>query len=388
MTRTLNKLSATAVQSAKFTGKARKLFDGGGLYLHVKETGKYWRMKYRYADKERLLSLGVYDTVSLAEARQGRDKARKLLAKNIDPSAKKRAENVKRACSQAQTVEIVAQEWVDTVHRHKVVKSHSDRNLRRFEMYVFPKIGKQAISELTPADVLGILRPIEDKGHVETAHRIKSLLGQVCRYAVVTGRAERDVTADLKDALRPPTVKHHASITEPKRIGALLRAIEGYDGSPSTRNALRIAPILFVRPGELRRAEWKDFDLKNAIWNYTPSKGGSPIQFPLSVQAIQILREQHELSRHSRLVFPSGRSLDRPMSNNTLSAALNRLDFGDEITPHGFRAMARTVLAERLNFPIEHIEMQLAHAVKDPNGRAYKPRHVLQAAKSDDAEMG
>jgi len=284
------------------------------------------------------------------------------------------------------TLEAVAREWWESVHRHRVVASHADRNLRRLEMHVFPMLGRRPITEISPGELLDALRRVEQTGTIETAHRVRTLSGQVFRYAVATGRAERDIAADLRDALRAATTKHHPAIVDPEEIGPLLRAIHGYGGQPTTRAALRLAPYLFVRPGELRKAEWKDFDLDAAEWNYTPSKGGDPLVVPLPTQAVAILREIQGLTGQGQYVFPSLRGRGRPMSDNTLNAALHRMGYQDNMTAHGFRAMARTVLVERLNYPAEYVEQQLAHAVRDATGRAYnrtthleQRREMLQA---------
>jgi integrase len=366
------------VKSATYEEKPYKIFDGGGLFLHVQQSGKYWRLKYRWAGKERLLALGVYPDVGLKDARQARDDARKLKAQGIDPSAHRRAIRSASADAAASTFEAVAMEWWQTVHSRKVVTSHADRNLRRLQRHVFPLLGRRPITEIAPRELLDVLRRVVDTGHVETAHRVRTLCGQVFRYAIATARGDRDIAADLRDTLPPAVTKHHAAVTSPDEIAALLRAIDGYDGYPATRGALRLTPLLFVRPGELRQAEWKDFDIDGARWDYTPSKGGEPLLVPLPRQAVEILREMEPLSRTGRYVFPSVRGKGRPMSANTVNAALHRLDYKDVMTGHGFRAMARTVLVERLNVPAEYVEQQLAHTVRDPLGRAYNRTTFLE----------
>lgn len=386
MARTMNTLSATAVKAATYKGKATKLFDGGGLFLHITKGGKYWRLKYRYGGKEKLLALGVYPQVSLQAARKSRDEAREWLIQGIEPSAHRRATKAAQVEAAANTFEFVAREWYEMLHRHKVVPAHAARNLRRLEIHAFPLLGRRPIAEITPGELLQVLRRVESKGHIETAHRIKTLCGQVFRYAIPTGRAERDISADLRDALRPAETKHHPALIKPEEIAPLLRAIESYGGHFATCAALRLAPLLFVRPGELRKAEWSHFDLNAGEWHYVPSKGAHPLLVPLPRQAVEILREMESLSGGGRYVFPSIRGKGRPMSENTINAALHRLDYKGKMTGHGFRAMARTVLAERLNFPAEYIEQQLAHAVRDANGRAYnrtthleQRRNMLQA---------
>lgn len=378
MSRILNKLSATKVRSAKFSGKRQKLADGGGLYLDVQESGKYWRQKYRFGGKEKTLSHGVFPIIELKEARVRRDDAKKLLAQGIDPGAQKKALKRQDVISEKNTFKSIALEWLEAVHRERVTSGHAHTCQRRLERHIFPSLGSRPISKITPPELLESLRPIAEKGHRETALRVKTLCGQIYRYAVSSGRAERDITADLRDALPPARAKHHPAVIKPREVAELLRAIDGYEGHPSTMAALKLAPLLFVRPGELRTAEWADFDLDKAEWEYTPSKNGKPFVFPLSTQVVSLLREHYPQTGSGRYLFPSIRTYERPMSDNTINAALQRLGYKDVMTGHGFRAMARTVLAEELNFPIEHIEQQLAHAVKDANGRAYNRTTYLK----------
>jgi len=378
MARTKDKLSAVEVKAVCYQDRPQKLFDGGGLYLHVLPSGRYWRLKYRFGGKEKLLALGVYPEVGLKDARKGRDEARELLAQGVDPSAHRRTTRTATAHAAADTLEAVAREWWESVHRHRVIASHADRNLRRLEMHLFPTLGRRPIAEVTPGELLEVLRRVEQKGNIETAHRVRTLSGQVYRYAVTTGRAERDIAADLRDSLRTPETKHYAAIIDPKEIGPLLRAIDGYGGQPGTRAGLQLAPLLFVRTGELRKAKWADFDLDAAEWHYTPSKGGSPLVVPLPRQAVAILRELQDLTGQGQYVFPSLRGRGRPMSDNTLGAALHRMGYKDIMTAHGFRAMARTVLPERMGYPAEYVEQQLGHAVRDPLGRAYNRTTFLE----------
>lgn len=387
MSRQTNKLSATAVRNAKPKDKTVKLADGGGLYLEITPTGsKYWRMKYRHAGKEKRLAIGVYPEVSLADARQARDEAKRQLAQCIDPSAAKRLAKQLGHQAAINTFEAVAIEWLEQVHQHEVVPDHYQRNKRRLERDVFPIIGKRPIVEITPPELLGCLRRIETRGHIETAHRIKALCGQVFRYGISTGRVERDPTPDLRGALRPNKAKHYAALTDPKEVAELLIAIDGYGGQPVTIAALKLAPLVFSRPGELRQAKWSDVSLDEATWSFQASKTGQPHIVPLPIQAVEILRDLHGLTGRTEFVFPGIRSNKRPMSNNTVNAALKTLGFKDKMTGHGFRAMARTILAERLNYPEHYIEQQLAHAVRDSNGRAYnrtthleQRREMLQA---------
>ncbi|MDA1349745.1 MAG: integrase arm-type DNA-binding domain-containing protein [Chloroflexi bacterium] len=371
-----DKLSAAAVKAAAYQGRPYKLFDGAGLYLHLKEAGRYWRLKYRYAGREKLLALGVYPDVGLKAAREGRDEARRLLAQHVDPVAHKRAQESDRRAAAANSFEAVGREWWEQVHRHEVVEDHAARNLRRLELYVFPPIGRFPLRDISAPQLLAVLRKVKRR---ETARRVRTLCGQVLRYGISTGRAERDVAADLRDALKPTETRHHAALVDPEDLAGLLRAIEGYDGGqPATRAALRLAPLLFVRPGELRKAKWEDFDLDAGKWNYQPSKGGDPMVTPLPRQAVEILGAMHKISGPEGYVFPSLRGKGRPMSANTLSAALSQMGFKDKMTPHGFRAAARTILTERLGYSAEWVEMQLGHCVRDVNGRAYNRTTFLE----------
>lgn len=375
-------LSDIQIKRAQPAEKAKRLYDERGLYLEVSPTGgKWWRLKYRYAGKEKLLSLGTYPDTGVKLARDKRDKARELLARGVDPSDARKAEKASRTGTTTNSFEAVAREWHATIHKLKVSAGHAERTLTRLEQDVFPWIGATPVGAVTAPQLLMTLRRIEARGAIETAHRAKQACGQVFRYAIATGRAERDPTPDLRDALKPVLVKHMAAITDPKRVGELLRAIEAYEGQPVTRGALQLAPLVFVRPGELRQAEWVEFDLEAAEWRIPSARikrtkqektGGAPHVVPLSTQAVAVLRELHPLTMHSRYVFPSLRTRERPMSDNAVLSALRRMGFPkDEMTGHGFRAMARTLLAERLGIDEAVIEAQLAHAVKDSLGRAY-----------------
>lgn len=376
-------LTATAIQNAKITDKTVRLFDGGGLYLELSPTGgKWWRLKYRYGGKEKRLSLGVYPEVSLRLARTRRDDARKLLAEGIDPSDNRKALKSAKADRAANSLEIVAREWYGK-YSTTWVKNHGNRILRRFERDIFPWIGGRPIAEITAPELLAVIRRIENRGALETAHRALSNCGQVWRYAIATGRAERDLSADLRGALPPVKGEHFAAITDPKRVAELLRAIDGYQGTATVRYALRLAPLVFVRPGELRNAEWAHFDLDAAEWRYTVSKTKTEHIVPLSTQAVVILQELQKLTGEGRYLFPGARSTKRPMSDNAILAGLRRMGIGkDEMSGHGFRAMARTILDEVLGFRPDFIEHQLAHAVRDPNGRAYnRTAHLPERQK-------
>ncbi|RQS69841.1 DUF4102 domain-containing protein [Burkholderia sp. Bp8963] len=374
-------LTDTTIRNTKPAEKPVKLFDGGGLFLLITPAGqRYWRLKYRAAGKEKLLALGVYPDVTLAAARRKRDEAREKLAAGVDPGEAKKAEKRTARLSAENSFEAVAREW-HAKYAPTWSDGHGARILRRLEVDAFPWIGGKPIAELAPPDVLDVLRRVEKRGALETAHRLHANVGQVCRYAVATGRAPRDVTADLRGALPPVQQEHMAAITDPKQVAELLRAIDGYQGTFAVLCALRLAPLLFQRPGELRAAEWTEFDLDDSTWEIPSDRmkrtkqgkasGGAHI-VPLSSQAVAILRELHALTGGGRFLFPSVRTKDRAMSDNTVNGALRRLGYsGDEMTGHGFRAMARTILDEVLHLPAAIIEAQLAHAVKDPLGRAY-----------------
>lgn len=377
------RLTDTTVRKAKPTDKTQRLFDGGGLYLEITPAGgKRWRQKYRFAGKEKLLAHGTYPDVSLAEARERRDKARKLLANGVDPGQHRQAEKAAGAERAGNSFEVVAREWLT---KRDWVPNYTAKVTAWLENDVFPYIGGRPVAELTAPEFLRVGRRIEDRGAIESAHRVLQNCGQVMRYAIATGRADRNPVADLKGALAPTPEKHHAAIVDPDGIGALLRAIDGYKGSHVTRCALQLAPLLFVRPGELRQAEWAEIDLEAAEWNIPASKMKmrQPHLVPLSQQAIAILEELQPLTSRSQYVFPGGRSSKRPMSENALTAALRRMGYEQgTMTVHGFRAMARTILDEVLHYRPDYIEHQLAHAVKDPNGRAYnRTSHLPERRK-------
>ncbi|MCG7928336.1 MAG: tyrosine-type recombinase/integrase [Candidatus Thiodiazotropha taylori] len=375
-------LTDTAVRNAKPKEKAYKLFDGGGLFLMINPKGsRYWRLKYRFQGKEKLLALGVYPDVSLKTARDRRDAARTHIADDIDPSEVRKA--TKAAQSEADSFEAVAREWWGQ-REPNWSKTHSSRIMLRLNKDVFPWIGKRTIGEITAPELLTVLRRIENRGAVETAHRIHQSCGQIFRYAVATGRAERDPSADLKGALPPTRQKHHASITDPKKIGELLRAIEGYEGSFVTRCALQLASLTFVRPGELRHAEWSEIDIDKAEWRIPAEKMKMNIVHivPLSSQSLSVLRDIQPLTGRGKYVFPSVRSLRRPMSENTVNAALRRLGYTkDEMTGHGFRSMASTILNEQ-GWHRDAIERQLAHAERNSVRAAYNyAEHLPERVK-------
>lgn len=363
--------------SGKITTKRYKMGDSRGLYLEVAPNGgKWWRLKYRIDGKEKRLSLGVYPDVGLKEARNRREKLRQQIAEGIDPSELRKAE--KEVASDKNCFETIAREW-HTKFSANWTEDHAARTLTRIQNDAFPWIGKRNIKDITAPDLLTILRRVENRGALETAHRINQICGQIFRYAIATGRAERDPSGDLKGALPPTKKKHHASIIEPKKIGELMRAINGYSGSFVTSTALKLSPLLFVRPGELRQAEWSEIDLEIAEWRIPPEKMKMRVLHivPLSTQAIDLLKEMQPLTGRHKYVFPSTRTVTRPMSNNTINAALRRLGYSkEEMTAHGFRSMASTVLNEQ-GWNRDAIERQLAHSERDGVRAAYNYAQYL-----------
>jgi len=368
-------LSDTRVRAAKPRDRAYKLYDERGLFLFVTPTGgRLWRLKYRLRDREKLISLGAYPDVGLKRAREKRDEARKLLADGVDPST----ERQERRTALLETFEGVAEEWLELQSKSLAPETISILG-SRLKSALYPYLGSKPVAAITAQEVLAALRRIEARGRHETAHRVRALAGRVLRYAVATGRAQHDVAADLKDALAPVKSRNFASVTDPKRVGELMRAIHGYSGQPITAFALRLAPLVFVRPGELRAAEWSEFDLPNAEWRIPGArmKMGDPHIVPLSRQALAILRELEPLARGGRYLFPSLRTRDRPMSDNTINAALRRLGYtSEEQTGHGFRSMASTLLNEQ-GFPPDVIELQLAHAERNKVRAAYNQAQRL-----------
>ena len=352
------------------TNKPYKMGDGGGLYLEVSTSGgKYWRLKYRFSSKEKRLSIGVYPAVTLKEARAKREEAKKLLSNGIDPSEYKKS--IKQI-DNLNSFEQVALEW-HTKFKPNWTEDHGRRILTRLEKDVFPWIGNRSINEITASEVLTVLRRVESRGALETSHRVMQNCGQVFRYAVAIGKAERDPTGDLKGALPPVKQKHLASITEPNKIGGLLRAIDGYKGHLISRSAMRLAPYVFVRPGELRHAEWSEIDMENAEWRIPAEKMKMRVMHivPLSKQVLEIFKEIQPLTGKGRYVFPSVRTNTRPMSENTVLGGLRRLGYSkEEMTGHGFRSMASTLLNEQ-GWNRDAIERQLAHAERDSVRAAY-----------------
>ena len=376
-----NLLTELAVKNAKPKDKTYMLRDGGGLWLVMEPTGrKWWKLRVVFAKKENSFSLGEYPALSLAESREKREAIRKQAAAGIDPGAARKVE--KATQSGEGSFEAVAREW-HTRFKPKWSEVHATAIINRLERDVFPYIGARPIGEITPPEVLAVLRRIESRT-LETAHRVKIACGQVFRYAVATGHATSDPISALRGALPPVQGKHMAAPTDPKAVAPLLRMLNAYQGSFVVACALRLAPLVFVRPGELRQAEWAGVDLDNGEWRYLVPKTKTEHLVPLSRQSVAILRELHQLTGGGRYVFPSSRSASRPMSNNTVNAAMRRMgiDTQNELTGHGFRAMARTILDEVLGFRPDFIEHQLAHAVRDPLGRAYnRTAHLPERRK-------
>ena len=364
-------LTDTSIKTAKPKEKAYKLTDSGGLFLLVNPNGsRWWRFRYRIDGKEKLISFGVYPEVTLKEARERRDNSRKMIRDGIDPSEAKKAQ--KASASGADSFESIAREWFEKFSKTWTL-SHGARILRRLERDIFPWIGKRPIVEVKAPEILTVLRRIEERGAVETAHRASQNCGQIFRYAVATGRAERDPSGDLKGAIPPTKQRHHASITDPKEIGALLRAIDAYEGGLIVRCALKLAPLVFVRPGELRKAQWSEIDWDKSEWVIPAErmKMREKHIVPLSRQSLEILWELQPLTGDGKYMFPSPRSSDRPMSDNAILSALRRMGYtGDQMTGHGFRSMASTLLNEQ-GWHRDAIERQLAHAERDSIRAAY-----------------
>lgn len=384
MPKLVKSLTNIAVKNFKPESKAYKVPAGNGLFINVKPDGsKYWLFRYSFEDKETSLSMGRYPDVSLAEAEQKVRDAHALKAKGINPSESRKANKASKQDSAANSFEVIAREWIASHMANKAV-SHRDKVIRRFELYLFPWIGGKPIADITAPEVLTAIKRIEQLGILETAHRALQTAGQVFRYAVQTGRAIRDVTADLKGALPATTTIHMAAFTEPKDVAELLRAIDGFSGTFTVRCALRIAPLVFVRPSELRMAKWADIDLDAGEWRYIVSKTKTDHLVPLPHQVVTILRELYPLSGHGEYVFQGGHSPLRPMSEAAINAALKRMGFDTktQITGHGFRAMARTILHERLNIDPHIIEHQLAHKVPDALGAAYNRTKFIEQRKA------
>ncbi|WP_322062379.1 tyrosine-type recombinase/integrase [Paraburkholderia sp. J63] len=376
-------LSDTTIRGAKPGVKPVKLSDAGGLYLLLTPSGsRLWRMKYRFAGKEKLLALGAYPTVSLKDARHRRDEARKKLAAGYDPGEARKAEKATAKDRAANSFEVIAREWFELT-KGKWEAEYASLIMHRLERDMFPSMGGRPIAEITAVELLAALRRIEKRGAIDTAHRALQKCGQIFRYAVVTGRADRDPTADLREALKPAPKQHYASIKDPKAVGALMRAIRDYVGGFETKCALLIGILTFVRPGELRKAEWTEFDLDHAEWRLPAvrMKMGEQHIVPLSTQSLTILKDLHSVTGHGRYLFPSVRTASRPMSENTVNAALRRLGYTrEEMTGHGFRSTASTLLNE-LGWHPDAIERQLSHGERDEVRGAYNFAEYLPVRK-------
>jgi len=377
-------LNEMKIRNAKPKEKFYKLTDSDGMYLHVTEKGgKLWRFKYRFGGKYKLLALGAYPEISLLYARQKRDEARRQLAKGIDPGAIRKAQKQAKT-EETETIEVIAREWHEKF-KSKWTEGHALKIMRSLELDVFPWIGTRPIKDIKAPELLTVLRRIESRGVLEGAHRVRGLCSMIFRYAVSTGRAERNPAQDLIGSLAPAKEKHLVAITEPKKVCELLRAIDGYSGSYVVKLALQLSPLVFVRPGELRHMEWTEVDFDEALWSIPAEKMKmrEPHLVPLSKQALKILEEVKKLTGASKYAFPSGRTFDRPMSNNAVLAALRRMGYTkEEMTPHGFRAMARTIIDEVLQVRPDFIEAQLAHRVSDPLGRSYnRTQHLNERRK-------
>lgn len=377
-------LTAIEIKTAKAANKQYKMADGGGLYLLVTTNqAKYWRLDYRFNGKRKTLAIGVYPEISLLEARERRVVARKILANGADPSEIKKAQKAAAVALTENSFENVAREWFSK-HAPNWKENHSSKIIRRFEADIFPWLGTKPASDITAPDLLQTIRRIENRGALETAHRALANCGQVFRYAIATGRAHRDPAADLRGALPPAREKHHASITEPKLIGELLRDIQGYKGTFVTKCALRLAPLVFLRPSELRKAEWTEIDLDKAEWRIPAKKMkmNAVHIVPLSTQSMTILLEIQPLTGTGRYVFTGARTTSRPMSENTVLGALRRMGYTtEEMTGHGFRSMASTLLNEQ-GFNRDAIERQLAHAERDGVRAAYNYAEYLPERKT------
>ena len=393
-------LTDTAIRKAMPGPKTRKLSDGKGLYLELSPAGgRWWRLKYRIAGVEKRISLGTYPETSLKAAREKMEEARALVAQGIDPSQARKAAKQEAAHQDEQaqreaqglplhgSFESVAREWFDT-RKEEWAPTYAKKIFRRLEVDVFPWLGRLPVPNITPPMVLDMLRKAESRGAIETAHRVLETCGQVFRFAVATGRIESNPARDLKDALRKPMVQHFAAITDPQRFGELLRAIDSYRGTPVVCAALRLMPLMLLRPGELRQAQWDELDLPAATWTVPAARMkrekvgkiyGKPHIVPLPRQAVAIFEALKPLTEHSPYVFRGERSAQRPMSDAAINAALRTLGFSaDEVTGHGFRASARTMIVERLGIAESVVEAQLAHSVRDNLGRAYNRTEFMQ----------
>lgn len=377
-------LTDTFVRQVKYTGSKAgdKHTDGEGMHLLVNKAGKYWRLNYRFGGKQKTLALGVYPDVSLSAARKKRSEARELLASDIDPGSAKK-ERQRSAAVVGKTFEAVAREWLAKSGAERGQETQG-RVVSWFERDVFPELGSTPIDAIRPLQVLAMLQKIEARGAIDSARRVRGYCSSVFEMAGVLELSTGDPTAGLLPAMASKKMGHYAAITEPARAGELLRAIHAYEGHPFTKVALKLAPLLFVRPGELRAAEWKEFDLDAAEWRIPAErmKMENDHIVPLALQSVALMRHMEKLTGGRHFVFPSIRTNDRCMSENTVNAALRAMGYPKEVmTGHGFRAMARTILDEVLGERVDLIEHQLAHQVKDANGRAYNRTAHLPARR-------
>lgn len=376
-------LTDSAIKAAKpkEDGKPSKISDGGGLCLLVKNTGKYWRFNYRSNNKQKTLALGVYPDINLKTAREKHQEARALLARGIDPSEYKQQAKAEQIAITENTFEAIALEWFSKFSKDWA-ESYSIKLMSRFKNDVFPWLGNRPIATIEPPEILKCLKRVEERGALDSAHRIKRNIGQVFRYAVATGRAQRDQTADLKGSLPPTKKTNLAAIIDPVQVGRLMRDIQAYEGHLITRIALQLSAYLFQRPNEIRSMEWSEIDTDKALWSIPANKMKmrQPHLVPLPKQCLDLLEEIRPLTGHRRYVFPSMTDSTKPMSNNTVRQALRRMEYSKgDMTAHGFRAMARTILEEVLEVNPVYIEQQLAHAVKDVNGTAYnRTKHLAK----------
>ncbi|MBN3779326.1 integrase arm-type DNA-binding domain-containing protein [Burkholderia sp. Ac-20345] len=373
-------LTDLAVRNAKPKEQPYKLTDGDGMFLLVQPNGgKYWRLAYRYLGKQKTLALGVYPEVGLALARQRRAEAREQLALGADPGETKKADKRAARVTANNTFEAIALAWLEERRPYVEPRQH-DRTLARLQADIFPWLGKRPITEIDPPELLVVLKRIDSRGARFTAHRIRSEISRAFMFGIKEGLCTINPAASLIKAIPPAQTTHFASITDPAKVGEMLRAFDGFSGTFPVFSALRLSPMLFVRPGELRQAEWAQFDLEKAEWRYLVTKTRTEHLVPLATQAVRILGDLHALTGTGRYVFPGARSAQRPMSDAAINAALRRLgyDTRTEITGHGFRAMARTILHEELEQKPEVIEHQLAHAVPDALGSAYNRTKFLK----------
>ncbi|KLU25385.1 integrase [Caballeronia mineralivorans PML1(12)] len=377
-------LSDASIRNAKAGSKPVKLSDGGGLFLLLNPNGsRLWRLKYRFAGKEKLLAFGAYPDVSLKNARESRDNARRQLAAGNDPGQARKASKAAAMTRAGNSFEVIAREWFELT-KAKWESEYANLVLRRLESDIFPQLGGRPIAEITPLEVLTVLRRIEQRGANDLTRRVLQKCGQVFRYAVVTGRAPRDPATDLRDALKPVQKQHYASIQDPKAVGELMRAMRDYLGAFETKCALLLGILTFVRPGELRKAEWSEFDREQAEWRIPASRMKMKEQHivPLSTQALAVLNDLHVATGRGRYLFPSIRTSSRPMSENTVNAALRRLGYTrEEMTGHGFRSTASTLLNE-LGWPADAIERQLSHGERDEVRGAYNFAEYLPVRRT------